>query len=85
MEYPQGLDATTKRRRTAQNETTASIKPNQEPLAGISPCSSSDRLNDEQENEIAENIYDWWISGKSYKQWYAEKFQQMKLDFKEDF
>lgn len=32
-------------------------------------------------NRIAENIYDWWISGKSYKQWYAEKFQQLKLDF----
>ena len=51
---------------------------------GFSPCSSSDRLNDEQENEIAANIYDWWISGKSYKRWYAEKFQQMKLDFKEE-
>ena len=45
--------------------------------------SSSDRLTEEQENEIAENIYDWWISGKSYKQWYAEKFQQLKLDFDE--
>lgn len=31
--------------------------------------------------EISENIYDWWISGKSYKQWYAEKFQQLKIDF----
>lgn len=40
-----------------------------------------DRLTEEQENEIAENIYDWWISGKSYKKWYAEKFQQMKLEF----
>ena len=48
---------------------------------GFSSSSSSDRLTEEQENEIAENIYDWWISGKSYKQWYAEKFQQMKLDF----
>ena len=55
----------------------------QEPFPGFSPCSSSDRLNDEQENEIAENIYDWWISGKSYKRWYAEKFQQMKLTFGE--
>nr|DAI26265.1 MAG TPA: hypothetical protein [Caudoviricetes sp.] len=27
------------------------------------------------------HIYDWWISGESYKQWYAEKFQQMNLDF----
>ena len=51
---------------------------------GFSSSSSSDRLTEEQENEIAENIYDWWISGKSYKQWYAEKFQQMKLDFGED-
>ena len=84
MEYPQGLDATAKRRRIAQNENDGIQQPKQEPLAGFSPCSSSDRLNDEQENEIAENIYDWWISGKSYKQWYAEKFQQMKLDFKEE-
>lgn len=50
---------------------------------GFSSSSSSDRLTEEQENEIAENIFDWWISGKSYKQWYAEKFQQMKLDFSE--
>ena len=49
----------------------------------FSSSSSSDRLTEEQENEIAENIYDWWISGKSYKQWYAEKFQQLKLDFGE--
>ena len=50
-------------------------------MHGFSSSSSSDRLTEEQENEIAENIYDWWISGKSYKQWYAEKFKQMKLDF----
>jgi hypothetical protein len=50
---------------------------------GLSSSSSSDRLTEEQENEIAENIYDWWISGKAYKQWYAEKFQQMKLDLGE--
>ena len=49
---------------------------------GFSSSFSSDRLTEEQENEIAENIYDWWISDKSYKQWYAEKFQQLKLDFK---
>lgn len=41
-------------------------------------------MTEEQENEIAENIYDWWISEKSYKQWYAEKFQQMKFDFGEE-
>lgn len=37
-------------------------------------------MTDEQENEIAENIYDWWTSGKSYKKWYAERFLQQKLD-----
>ena len=52
---------------------------------GFSSSSSSDRLTEEQENEIAENIYDWWISGKSYKQWYEEKFQQMKLKFDTDW
>lgn len=51
---------------------------------GFSSSSSSDRLTEDQENEIAENIYDWWISGKSYKRWYAEKFQQMKFDFGEE-
>ena len=50
-------------------------------MHGFSSSSSSDRLTEEQENEIAENIYDWWISGKSYKQWYAERFQQLKIDF----
>ena len=50
----------------------------------FSSSSSSDRLTEEQENEIAENIYDWWISGKSYKQWYAERFQQLKIDFGEE-
>ena len=49
--------------------------------AGFSNGSSSDRLTEEQENEIAENIYDWWVSGKGYKQWYSEKFLQQKLDF----
>lgn len=45
--------------------------------------SSFDSLTEEQENEIAENIYDWWISRKPYKKWYAEKFLQLKLDFGE--
>lgn len=35
------------------------------------------------EEEIAENIFDWWISGKAYSEWYAEKFLQQKLDFGE--
>lgn len=44
-------------------------------------CSSSDGLTEEQENEIAENIYKWWISGKSYKKWYAENFLQQYFKF----
>ena len=48
---------------------------------GFSGGSSSDRLTEERENEIAENIYDWWISGKSYKQWYAEKYLQQQINF----
>ena len=52
---------------------------------GFSQSSSSDRLTDEQrEDLIAENIYDWWISGKSYKRWYADKFLQLKFDLSED-
>ena len=53
-------------------------------MHGFSDSSSSDRLTEEQENEIAENIYDWWISGKSYKEWYADKFLQTKLEFPEE-
>ena len=92
----QGLDASQKRQRIAQDaggyikhsdpqhwmgERTEGYGSSRKP--GFSSSSSSDRLTEEQENEIAENIYDWWISGKSYKQWYAEKFQQLKLDFGE--
>lgn len=40
---------------------------------------SSNGLTEAQENEIAENIFDWWISGKSYKKWYAEKFLQQDI------
>ena len=36
------------------------------------------------EEQIAENIYDWWISGKAYSVWYAEKFLQRKIDFGDD-
>jgi len=51
------------------------------PVGGFSDGSSSVGLTEEQEREIAENIYDWWISGKGYKQWYAEKFLQQRLEF----
>lgn len=48
---------------------------------GFSDSSSSDRLTEEQGNEIAENIYDWWTSKKSYDKWYAGKFLQKELKF----
>ncbi len=50
---------------------------------GFSDSSSSVGLTEEQEYQIAENIFEWWISGKSYKKWYAEKFLQLKLEFEE--
>lgn len=50
-------------------------------IFGFSESSSPDRLTEEQENEIAENIYDWWISGIGYREWYAKKFLQQKIDF----
>jgi 3'-phosphoadenosine 5'-phosphosulfate sulfotransferase (PAPS reductase)/FAD synthetase len=37
--------------------------------------------NEKWNREASENIFSWWISKKSYKQWYAEKFQQQTLDF----
>ena len=36
------------------------------------------------EDEIAEAIFDWWISGKPYKQWYADKYLQQKINFEQD-
>lgn len=53
-------------------------------VGGFSTGSSSDGLTDEQEREIAENIYDWWISGLSYKKLYAKKFLQYRFDFNEN-
>jgi len=37
--------------------------------------------NEPSEDDIAENIFEWWISGKAYNKWYAEKFLQLHLDF----
>lgn len=35
----------------------------------------------QEEIEIAEAIFAWWISGKGYEQWYAENIAQQKIDF----
>lgn len=45
-----------------------------------SPTASGEAVG-QDEDAIAENIFDWWISGKSYERWYAEKFLQLRLDF----
>lgn len=33
------------------------------------------------EDEISENIFEYWVSKKSYNKWYADKFLQQKIDF----
>ena len=48
-----------------------------------SPASGGVDAGQWTEDEIAEAIFDWWISGKPYKQWYAEKYLQHKIDFDE--
>ena len=45
----------------------------------LSSPSSEEAGGVDKEDIIAENIFDWWISGKSYEKWYADKFLQQKL------
>lgn len=33
------------------------------------------------EEEKCEQVFNWWISGKSYKEWYAETYLQLKINF----
>ena len=42
-------------------------------------CLGGGKSEAEIEREIAENIFDWWISKKSYKQWYFDKFMNRSL------
>lgn len=65
--------------------TADAAKPNVQGSNGFSDSSSSDRTDEEREREIAEAILDWWISGKSYKVWYAEKYYQQHFDFGQEF
>ena len=49
--------------------------------SGNGDCSAVAAEYDEQkERAIAEAIFDWWISKKSFKQWFAETYQQGTLD-----
>lgn len=54
-------------------------------LGGFSASPSADGavegVYEPTEDEIAEKIFDWWISGKSYTEWYAEKYLQPKIPF----
>ena len=43
----------------------------------------TDNLN-ATEDEIAENIFDYWISRESYNKWYSKKFLQQKIDFNDN-
>lgn len=36
--------------------------------------------NEQRERQVAEAIWDWWISKLSYKDWYAKKYKQQHLD-----
>ena len=91
MEHPQGLCASQKRQRITQDEQDTQMGGGlleaqaQEASSQKIGCKRQPNcLTEEQENEIAENIYDWWISGVSYKKWYAQKFLQLKFNFDED-
>ena len=35
------------------------------------------------EDEIAENIFDYWINKESYNKWYSKKFLQQKIEWEE--
>ena len=54
---------------------------NKNGLFSESPVSSGEVTGRKvfSEDEIAESIFDWWISGKSYEKWFAERFLQLKL------
>ena len=51
-----------------------------------SPSLNGDRggYDEPTEDEIAEKIFSWWISGKAYSKWYADEYLQMRMDFEED-
>jgi len=35
----------------------------------------------DKEDVIAEYVFDWWLSDKSFNKWYSDKFYQTKIDF----
>lgn len=51
----------------------------QRTMGGKCSTVSAQDYDEQIEREVAENIIDWWVSKKSYKQWYADKFLQHTL------
>ncbi len=51
--------------------------------AGPSADGAVEGVYEPTEDEIAEKIFDWWVSGKSYTEWYAEKYLQLKIPFED--
>lgn len=56
-------------------------------MGGFSDNPSADGavegVHEPTEDEIAEKIFSWWISGKSYSEWYAETYLQLKIPFED--
>jgi hypothetical protein len=51
------------------------------------PSLNGDRGGQNQEpteDEIAEKIFNWWISGKAYSKWYADTYLQQHINFDYD-
>jgi len=46
-----------------------------------SPACNTAGISEQEENEIIDNIFDWWVSGKSYDAWFADKFLQQTINF----
>lgn len=67
-------------RRVGQNDTGRSARGVHKYNAGLW-AGNIEGISPDDEMGIAEAIYDWWLSGKSYKQWYAERYQQLHIDF----
>lgn len=48
-------------------------------LDGDNDSSDVIAYDTETERKVAENIFDWWVSKLSYKEWYSQRFLQNSL------
>ena len=46
-------------------------------------CRNDNDLPDYYQNMTDEDVFQWWLSKKNLKQWKAENFQQLKLNFEQ--